>query len=204
MCFLDVGANEGLYTLLAARKVGPTGRVLALEPSSRKFRRLTANLELNGLTNVRTLQLAASDRAGSGMLRVAGFGHEGLNSLGEFGGAIEEFAIERVRLMPLDDLVEAEGLGHFDALKIDVEGGELAVLQGARRILGVRRPIILLVHFQATLQKQNASRDAVLDLLRSAGYTFRVFGPTGRPGPVQEIGAEANNIIAVHPQGTVC
>ncbi len=202
MCFIDVGANEGLYTLFAARKVSPTGKVLALEPSSREFRRLTANLELNNLSNVRALQIAASDRSGPGNLRVAGFGHEGLNSLGEFAGPIEPSAIEQVRLMPLDDLVEAEGLGHVDALKIDVEGGELAVLQGARKILAAHRPVILLELFQAALQKQNASREAVLDLLRSAGYTFRVFTPSGPPEPVREVIAEAGNIVALHPRGT--
>lgn len=204
MCFVDVGANEGMYTVFAARRVGPTGKVLALEPSSREFRRLTANLDLNRLTNVTALQLAASDRPGSGMLRVAGFGHEGLNTLGEFVGAIEESAIERVKLTTLDDLVEAEGLDHIDALKIDAEGGEFAILQGARRILAVHRPIILLELFQEALQKQNASRDAILNLLRSSGYTFRVFGPAGGPVPVQEIEQEDDNIIALHPRGTVC
>src|SRR6266704_1087737 len=136
MCFVDVGANEGMYTVFAAPRVGPTGKVLALEPSSREFRRLTANLELNRLTNVRALQLAASDGPGSGMLRVAGFGHEGLNTLGEFVGAIEESAIERVKLTPLDDLVEAEGLGHIDALKIDAEARHGPA--GGRRFRGGR------------------------------------------------------------------
>jgi hypothetical protein len=110
--------------------------------------------------------------------------------------------VQRVRLAPLDDLVEAEGLGRVDAIKIDAEGGELAVLQGARRILALHRPVILLELFEAALQKQNASREAVLSLLRSSGYTFRVFGPAGSPVPAGEIGAEANDIIALPARGT--
>jgi FkbM family methyltransferase len=78
MIFVDVGANDGLYRLFAAKRLGPSGRVVALEPSGREFARLERNLQLNRLP-----RLAASDRDGLATLRIAGFGHEGARTRSE-------------------------------------------------------------------------------------------------------------------------
>jgi FkbM family methyltransferase len=68
MTFVDVGANDGLYALFAAQRVGPQGKVLAIEPSQREFMRLDRNLRLNRLTNVRAFRLAASSQYGEATL----------------------------------------------------------------------------------------------------------------------------------------
>ena len=60
MTFVDVGANEGLFTLVGASSVGDGGRVLAVEPSSREFERLGANIALNALDNVEASRLAST------------------------------------------------------------------------------------------------------------------------------------------------
>src|SRR6266446_6734031 len=82
MEFVDVGANLGLYTLFAARKVGMRGVVLALEPSSREFQKLRANVELNRMSQVRLQQVAASDRSTQAELLVAEEERSGHNTLG--------------------------------------------------------------------------------------------------------------------------
>lgn len=84
MVFIDVGANEGLFTLFASRLVEERGRVVSIDPSSREFARLGENLQLNDVGNVIARRVALSNREGMGRLRVAGYGHEGLNSLGDF------------------------------------------------------------------------------------------------------------------------
>ncbi len=81
MVFVDAGANDGLYSLFAARRVGPAGLVWAFEPSAREFARLEENLKLNALENVRPFRAALADRNGEVDLAVAGFEHEGQNTL---------------------------------------------------------------------------------------------------------------------------
>jgi FkbM family methyltransferase len=198
MTFIDVGANDGLYTLFAAKRVGPSGRVVALEPSGREFVRLERNLRLNRLANICPLRLAASDREGVATLRIAGFGHEGCNTLGGFAYAIEQEGTEEVRLTTLDNIVNEQALTRVDVVKIDAEGGELRVLKGAHTILTTYRPLILLELVEAALVHQGASREAVLSFLQEVGYRFWIFGPSGRPEAVPDVDLDGVNIIAAY------
>ena len=198
MIFIDVGANDGLYTLFAAKRVRPTGRVVALEPSSREFVRLEKNLRINRVKNVYPLQMAASDRDGFATLRIAGFGHEGQNTLGAFAYAIEEEGTEKVRLTTLDNVAKEQSLDNVDIIKIDAEGGELGVLNGAYKILTTHHPLILLELVEAALVHQGASREAVLSFLQGVGYRFWVFGPSGRPEAVPRVDLDGVNIIAAY------
>jgi FkbM family methyltransferase len=198
MVYLDVGANDGLYTLFASRLVGPTGRVLAFEPSGREFSRLEANLRLNGIQNVRALKAAAGDRSGVATLKVAGFGHEGHNTLGAFAYDTEQQSLEEVPVVTLDDSVHAERVAHVGMIKIDAEGAELAVLKGAQRILRTHRPLIQLEFLEAALAHQGSTSEDVRQWLRSFGYRFYVFGRTGRPEAVTCVKDDGINAIAVH------
>jgi FkbM family methyltransferase len=189
--------------LFASRRVGSTGKVIALEPSSREFTRLERNLRLNRTANVTALRMAASDHEGTAILRLAEFGHEGLNTLGQFAYSVEQEAIEEVRVITLDSIIESHNLARIDILKMDVEGGELNALKGAQSILALHKPIILLEIVEAALKHQGASREAVLDFLQSFGYRFLIFGPTGRPEEVVSVEVDGVNIIAVHRDRTI-
>src|SRR5207249_2412898 len=79
--FIDVGANIGYYSLLAARRVGPTGSVVAIEPSPKTFRALEANLAQNRLKNVRTVNAAVSDRQATVPLYHGPDTHGGLTTM---------------------------------------------------------------------------------------------------------------------------
>ncbi len=198
MTFVDVGANDGLYTSFAARCVGPGGKVIAVEPSSRECARLERNLELNHLQNVLTFPVAASDRRDEGTLRVAGYGHEGHNTLGAFIYDTSLARTETVRLIPLDELAREAHIKRVDVMKIDVEGAEFAVLQGARGILSRDHPILLLELCDETLQHQGAGSADVLKLLRAYGYEVFIFDPTsGRPISGETPPEADQNIIAV-------
>ena len=135
MTFIDVGANDGLYSMFASQRIGSEGTVLALEPSEREFARLNRNLQLNRLTNIRPLRLAASDNQGVAILRIAGFGHEGQNTLGGFAYSITQQGTEEVVTTTLDAIATEHSLQRVDIIKIDAEGGELRVLHGAPRVL---------------------------------------------------------------------
>jgi FkbM family methyltransferase len=203
MSFIDVGANDGLYTLFAARRVGATGHVIAVEPSRRELARLQRNLSLNHLENVVVVAAAAGDRDGHADLRIAGFGHEGQNTLGGFAYAIDGAGFESVRVARLDQIVEDQALSGVDVVKIDAEGAELGVLQGSERILSKWRPVILFEVVEAALRQQGARRQDVVELLEQHGYGFWMFGSSGVPEPISAVDVEGVNVIAVHRESDV-
>ncbi len=138
MMFVDVGANDGLYSLYGSRCVGRKGRVLAVEPSEREYERLRRNLNLNRIKNVMTVRVAAWEDSGEAKLLIAERGHEGHNTLGSFvynTGLLRE---EMVTTAPLDVLVAEQGIGRVDLMKIDAEGAESAALQGANGLIPAR------------------------------------------------------------------
>jgi FkbM family methyltransferase len=201
MTFIDIGANMGLYTLFASKKVGKQGVVLAIEPSIREFQRLRENAELNGLANVRLFQLAVSNRRTEAELLVATEEKSGHNTLGVFGyDSVMRYGEERVRVEPLDDIVQQEGLQHIDLIKMDIEGAEFLALQGAMDTLTKFHPIILLELSNRTLQHQGYSSADIWEFLTQNGYRIYAFDSnTGLPVPAQrKHNFDAENVIAVH------
>lgn len=197
MVFFDVGANEGFYSVFASRRVGETGSVWAFEPSVREIERLTANVGLNGLTNVRPVRVALADEDGDAELLIACDEHSGHNTLGQFVYESGPDRREPVRLRRLDSLLQEGGPERLDILKIDVEGAEMRVLTGARDALRKFRPFILLEMNDRSLKTQGTSRDNVIRYLESHDYRLYLFDPaTGLPVPAFE-GRYGDNMLAV-------
>jgi FkbM family methyltransferase len=199
MTFVDVGANEGLYTLLAAVQVGNGGRVFALEPSSREVERLRANIDVNRLRNVEVFQLALYDRAGSAPLTRASFGHEGQNVIGNRipNAAVATAGAETVRLETLDAFVAARSLDRLDLVKLDAEGCEARIVEGGRSTMQRFRPILLIEIAPEHLAAQGSSVDHLLELLAELDYRVSVFGGDGLPH--SRVGDEplSDNIVAI-------
>jgi FkbM family methyltransferase len=136
--FMDVGANIGWYSLHIAVR-DPAARVLALEPVPASFRWLQAAVALNGVSNVECHQLAVGERSGTTVLYVdpsiAGAASAAPSEHTETADAVE------CSVVTLDAFV-AEHAVTLDFLKLDIEGGELAALRGASRLLASQRPIV--------------------------------------------------------------
>jgi FkbM family methyltransferase len=198
MTFLDVGANDGLYTMFAARRVGRRGRVLAVEPSSRERRVLERNIALNRLRNVVVVASALADQPGQATLQIAPTLHGGHNTLGGFAHkGVDAVASEQVQVETLDAVVVRLGIAKVDVIKIDVEGAELKVLEGARDVLRSSRPLLLIEANDDALRKQEASTADLLALLRSVGYAMFVFSETsGLEEPWAEGSPLSANIVA--------
>jgi FkbM family methyltransferase len=198
MTFVDVGANDGLYTLFAASRVGRRGRVLAFEPSSRERGVLERNIALNRLRNVSVLPVALANEPGSATLQIAPVLHGGHNTLGGFAHkGVDAVATETVQVETLDAVTARLGIAKVDVIKIDVEGAELKVLEGAREVLRKSRPILLVEANDDALRKQGASTADLLALLRSLGYGIFVFSEaTGLEEPWAEGGPLSANIVA--------
>jgi FkbM family methyltransferase len=197
MVVLDAGANEGLYSILAARAVGPYGVVVAVEPSPREFRRICANLELNHLRNVRVVPKGLLDKPGSAVLHGADAMHSGHNTFGAFVyESVAGVHDVEVQVTTVDDLLADQGLDKLDVLKIDVEGAEAVLLRGATRTLQRNRPVIIMELQEPSLRAMGSSSTEVLELLED--HAYRVYGfsdRSGRPDPLELSGLD--NIAAV-------
>ena len=135
--FVDVGANVGLFALPAARRVGPSGRVVAVEPFADNVRLLCAAAARNRFDNLEVMPFAASDR--HGVVAVVSR-QETTNSFTPPDRAVRPDA-PCAPCAPLDALVG--GRGRIDLVKIDVEGYEPAVIAGSRELLARHRPTML-------------------------------------------------------------
>ena len=142
---VDVGANVGVVTLFAAKRV-LHGAVHAFEPSSEHLRRLRRNLALNDLTNVVVNAVALSNRRGRARLFVPQAGDGLVNTGGTtlFSGVPGTTPEDEIDTLPLDEYVAEAGLGRLDVIKLDVEGAELDVLEGAGDTLERFRPVVLM------------------------------------------------------------
>ena len=183
MNVLDIGANIGLYSLIADKIVGTTGQVWAFEPSAETYGRLLANLTLNGASSVKTARVALSNipDATLRLKRDPGYGdgerylstrkEERLRAPGDSNDRGDD---EIVTVTTLDHYMAGIGGGiapRVDFLKMDVEGAELNVLLGAQRILAENPGIILF--FECTWQGCELSGHKVEDVLkylRSLGF----------------------------------
>ncbi len=144
MVVLDVGANVGLFTLIAA-KAG--AQVHAFEPNPPTRQRLERNLSLNAFgSGVRVHSAALSDHSGTAMLfddigRGEGRYNDGVASLSQANAAGKGTSID---LSTLDEVAAQTGIDRVDWIKMDIQGAELPALRGARRVLERNRPRLLL------------------------------------------------------------
>lgn len=197
MTFVDVGANEGIYSIFAASCVGRGGVVWAFEPSARELERLQRNRESNDL-DFRIFPVGLSDTNGTAELLVAEDSHGGLNTLGGIAYAgVAEARRESIPLRRLDDVIAENAPARVDIIKIDVEGAELQVLRGAAESLRRYRPLLLFEVLLPALVKQGTSPEELMDYVRAQGYVLHQFdGQTGLPAIAQP--AEyTENMIAV-------
>lgn len=154
---LDIGAHVGYYSLLSSVLAGDAGTVWAFEPNPHNCAFLRRHVEINRRGNVRVTEAAVSDAAGRARFD---FGRGSGTGRLSGDGAIE------VATVRLDDFVRERGIAPT-AVKIDVEGAEVQVLEGARATLGEHRPVIFLSTHGAEVHR------ASMELLRGLGYAFR-------------------------------
>jgi FkbM family methyltransferase len=177
MCVYDLGANKGQMTLLFAALVGPTGRIVSLEPAPAEFAHLTNNVKINSLSNVETIQAAAADREGElTFTYAAGRPTQGKLRDVERTYVIPDADTFTVRALTIDSLVNDRR--RPDVIKIDVEGAAASVLRGAARLLSQSSPVIYLeLHGpdeQAGVRDELLTRGYVAETLDGA----RVLDPT--------------------------
>jgi FkbM family methyltransferase len=207
MTAIDVGASVGAFTAVLARGVGQSGRVHAFEPLKASRERLNRTLELNGLHDVVVSDLAVSDTTGGALLSEYGPGFESWSTLAPRAVELEQGALvaqtkTEVQTTTLDAYCADQGIGHIDVLKVDVEGAELRVLDGAGDLLERRAIDLLMLEVaDTTLQAAGDSAVALIDRLERSGLRTCVLGESGALVPFRVVGSQLElvNVIALSP-----
>ena len=165
MNVIDVGANIGYYTLLAAKLVG-IGRVWSIEPEPQNFNDLTRNVALNGFLNVTALNVAVGDRKGYTPLYVSAISAGTHSTVCTSNSSKTTISVE---IRPLDDIIP-RGTG-IDLVKTDTEGGDFAVLRGAKRLISDNPKIVWVLEvWPEGLKQVNESIYSLLHLAKSHGF----------------------------------
>lgn len=188
MTVVDVGANLGFFSLTVAPLLRPGGRVVALEPSRRTFRKLEATVARNGLGDVVTaINAGCGATPGAATLRQVSASSGNATLVGEGGDGDGRGDGEEIALTRLDDL----GLTAVGLLKIDTEGYESEVLKGGTRLLAEARPTLFVElgghYLEGTL--------AAVELLTELGYETAALRRT----EWKEVGNGANFVVRPRP-----
>jgi FkbM family methyltransferase len=172
MTFFDVGSHFGFFSLLAAAIVGPTGRVVAFEPTPSTFEMVSRNLA--GRANCRCENIAAFRENTELEFHDFGVEYSGYNSL--YAGKIRSWELARttrrdirVRARTLDSWCREHGI-YPDLLKVDTEGAELDVLAGMDELLRTRRPMLTLEMGDIEGAQDRRPSRAVVDAILGKGY----------------------------------
>jgi len=173
MTVLDIGASWGAFALPAARRVGPGGRVFAVEVSAGNCRVLLRSARASGLENITLLPLGVSDRLGSELLRRQDFTNNNAIQSGLQGGDLDLDDYEIVPVVPLDLLRSAIGRTHI--VKMDVEGMEYRVCIGALAFLREHRPLVF-CEYSPAFQRVGSDVDGaeLLGLFLDLGYGVEI------------------------------
>ena len=174
MGVIDVGANIGLYSAIAARIVGPNGRVIAIEPDATNCSFLRRTKERNGLANLTILQKAAGAKSGPTFLYLSSTNKADHRTYGD-----DSRARVRVEMTTVDSIVKDEQLSTTDVLKIDTQGFELFVAHGMNELLEANRDLTIIMEFWPWgIVRSGGSPEQLLEFFSSRGFGISVIDDT--------------------------
>jgi FkbM family methyltransferase len=197
MTVLDVGAHHGLYTMLASKRVGSAGRVIAFEPSARERKRLQSHLRLNRCRNVVVESCALGDKRSKSDLFVVEGREDWCNSL-RAPQINARVSTERVAVERADDVLARLRIERVDFIKLDIEGAELSFLQGARRTLAESRPVILAEVQDLRCRPWGYAAREIIGFLTRAKYCWFALTANGILQPIStELKTYDANLVAI-------
>jgi FkbM family methyltransferase len=209
MTFIDIGANCGTYAVLGAAKVERSGRAIAIEASPRLAHLLQETIDLNGLTgHCDVLSCAAGAEPGKLVLHQMANRQGGSTLLKDIaeraasGLMGESLIATEVEVRTLDDIIAERDITRIDLIKIDVEGFEYEVLQGARATLHRFRPRMILEWHNAFFEGRQEVARALYDYLTvELGYQLHRIeqGATTRPVTLDDLRHGHADVIAEPP-----
>ena len=194
MVVVGGGANYGIYSLAAARLVGPAGRVFSFEPGLESFSVLRKNIELNCLQNVRSFRAALADEEGTASLYHSGRGPNSFSLAPPEHGACGS---EIVPTLTLNQVLQQEKAEQVGLIKLDVEGAEELALRGALPFIVSSRPCVIFEINPRASQGLGLRPFGAWELLENAGYRFFSLVDSGNLSKLRTP-PEGGNVIAIH------
>lgn len=163
-CFIDIGANVGIYSLVASEQVGKEGKILAIEADPYTYKKLTTNIQLNSFENIEPINLGISDKNEILKLKINTAGNRGSSGFiaGESNGP-------EVNCVPLVEIINKYEIKYIDGMKLDIEGMEYRVLK--RFFNDIEKkcyPRFIIVEYNKDYEKWTTGNPVTL--LESYGY----------------------------------
>jgi FkbM family methyltransferase len=189
--FVDVGANIGVYTLHASRRVGVEGKVISFEPTPETFSDLQRNVQSNRCLNVTCEKIALADQIGEA--RLVECGRAASNRISLLSNTEKG---TKISVGTLDDYCQTNRIRKIDFIKVDIEGGEADFFSGGIKTLKKDKPIIL---FESA---HTGPAYLEREILRGLGYDLYIFNRE----VLEVVGNEASpsgNIVAI-PSASKC
>jgi FkbM family methyltransferase len=177
MIFLDMGANEGFFTVMGAKLCGPHGRVVAVEPQNRMIPIIRENLRLNGLNNVSIVNAAVSDTIGTGTIYL--FPDINTGASGVTYTPHYRVPTQAVPTRALTQILDDADLPHVDLMKVDIEGSEWEMIHGSLEAFSTHRirSMTMEIH-NGILQRRGLDGAELVRKLDSCGYRIdKTHGP---------------------------
>jgi FkbM family methyltransferase len=167
--FVDIGANEGYFSVVASKLVGPGGRVVAVEPQARLRTVLDTNFELNAVSNVQIIDQAVSDQSGTATLHVAPDTNTG--STGLHQATRYKTTQTPVETRTLANILADARIERVDVMKMDIEGFEYEAILGAPEVFRQHRVRAFALELHPRLlAARNRSPEEIVSFLKSCGY----------------------------------
>lgn len=169
--FLDIGANEGFFSIVASKIVGSRGKVYTIEPQKRLQSIISENVNLNNSDNVRIVRKAVSDSTGSTEMYLAPDTNTGSTSLAN----PHKYSVptQTVQMDTLENILDEMQVDSIDFAKIDVEGFEYETVLGSKQLFKDKRikRIALEIHYYELIDR-NLDSDDIENFLKDCGYSF--------------------------------
>lgn len=169
--FLDIGANIGLFSLLASKLVGEQGKIICFEPSTDVYSRLKENISSNNFTNIDSRNIGLSDKKGELTFYTSKNGHDAWNSFAPSQDDKLEKEI-KVEVSTLDYELLDINKTLIKLVKIDVEGWEKFVLNGGRDFFVNFNPIVMVEFTEENTFNAGYSVYEIYDIMQSWGYSW--------------------------------
>jgi len=178
--FLDMGANIGYFSLLAATKE-PTSKVFSFEPVINLFQKLEENISINHVKNITAFNIAVGEREEEKEIFISGSDNSGMSSFHQpenYSGKKE-----KVKVVTIDGWFKTAGVSKVDLVKLDIEGSELAALRGMAGVLQNFKPLIIAEINPETLGTFDLDPSAIFDYLNKLDYKAYHILKTGNIEP---------------------
>lgn len=184
MIVIDVGANIGEITLVTSKLVEVNGRVVSFEPVQSIADQLAEHIQMNSLDQVLLHRKGLGKEEIKNMPIYQSCGQDvadenfGLASL--YGDKNRQELLEYIHVTTLDRILESEKLTRVDLIKIDIEGGEYDCLLGARQLLEMHHPMLIIEVQEFSARQAGWSSEELFLYLEQFGYIFFIIGKHGR------------------------